>query len=34
MATKTIHWAQSLQAALDRAKREDKPLYVDFFFPT
>ena len=29
-----IAWLDDWQAALDRAKAEDKPIFLDFFLPT
>jgi hypothetical protein len=29
-----INWLKDWQAALDRAKAEDKPIWLDFFLPT
>jgi uncharacterized protein YyaL (SSP411 family) len=31
--TDTIKWESSLDAALARAKEEDKPILLDFFNP-
>lgn len=30
----TIAWLEDWQSALDRAKAEDKPIFLDFFLPT
>lgn len=29
-----INWLKDWQAALDQAKAEDKPIWLDFFLPT
>ncbi len=29
-----IAWLKDWQAAQDRAKAEDKPIFLDFFLPT
>jgi len=30
---KEIKWEDNLDAAKDRAKKEDKPIFLDFFNP-
>lgn len=31
--SKEIAWEDNLDAAKDRAKKEDKPIFLDFFNP-